>query len=82
MTCEVLAASGTLDQISALRAEIDSLSLAAQEANEMLSRSVNAADVSLDAGLPRILPEGLWTLFASIVGLTGLHVAGCVLELL
>ncbi len=82
MTCKVLSATGTLNQISSLRAQIDYISVSAKAANERLSRSVNAADVSPDAGLPRILPGCLWTLVASIMGLTGLHVAGFVLEFL
>ena len=44
---KVLSASGTLNQISSLKGQIDGLRLTASQANERLGRGVNVADVSL-----------------------------------
>ena len=85
MTCKVLSASGTQNQISSLRGQIDSLRLTASQANERLGRSVNPADVSFNVpvdSLPHILTECLRTLVAILVGLTALHGAGSILKLL
>lgn len=47
MTCKVLSASGTINQLTSLQGQIDSLRLTANQANLKLERSVNPADVSL-----------------------------------